>query len=1185
MTHDAATGSPVGAEALLDGYVPGDVLRRTSGLGAMTGVQALGRLLFDQHRADQRRGWHTAGLVSGYRGSPLAGLDLVLERHADLLAEHDIRFIPGVNEELGATVVYGSQLAPQLPGPRFDGVFGLWYGKAPGVDRSVDAFKHGTWMGTTPRGGVLVAAGDDPASKSSSLPSNSTMALAESYMPVLAPVDVADVLRLGRFGFEMSRFSGAWVGFTVVTNVGDAYEVIDLGVEQDFVVPEFEWNGAPWQPTFKQGVTIPEAIALEREVLDGRLAAATAFASANGLDRIEGAVGEARLGLVASGHTYAQLRDALDRLGLGEDALRRRGIRVLRLGLTHPIDRAGLLRFADGLDEIVVVEDKRAFIETQIKEALYDLSVRPRVFGKQGPDGRALVPVHGALEADRIIVALARLLADRVGGEHVDLRHPALRPQLPALTLTPVNRTPFFCSGCPHNRSTETPEGSLAGAGIGCHAMTTFMDRSIGFTQMGGEGVSWVGAAPFTDTEHLFQNLGDGTFFHSGSLAVRQAVAAGTNITFKLLYNAAVAMTGGQHADGSVDPASVTWLLHGEGVARTVIVTDEPGKYPRGTKLAPGVTVHHRDQLDEVQRELRDTAGVTVLLYDQACAAETRRKRKRGQAPDPERRVLINEAVCEGCGDCGQKSNCLSVEPVETEFGRKTQIDQTSCNKDYSCLRGDCPSFLTVVPGSAPAGKATRPAVRRANLPADLPEPSARPSAANLVMVGIGGTGVVTANQVLATAALLSGLDARALDQTGLSQKAGAVVSHLRITPTAEGRPGLVGAGAADGYLVFDALAATTEVNLGRCDKERTVAVVSTSEVPTGRMITDPTAAYPGRSALLGRIAARTRAAELSAMDALDLAERLFGNTAAANFLVIGAAYQKGLLPVSAEAIERAIELNGVGVKTTVQAFRAGRKSVLAPDWLAEETVEETAATPVRASRDATAALALVEAATAGSVEVGEELRRILEIRVPDLAAYQNLGYARRYLDVVTSVARAERGIVAGEQVLTETVARNLYKLMAYKDEYEVARLHLDPELDRQVQERFGAGARVKYQLHPPVLRALGMQRKISFGRTARPMFRVLRALRGLRGTAADPFGYAKLRRVERELVTEYVQVALRLAAELTAGNHALAVRIAGLPDVVRGYEEIKLASVETYRARMQESLRDLAVPAEAASV
>ncbi|GAA0641507.1 indolepyruvate ferredoxin oxidoreductase family protein [Kutzneria viridogrisea] len=1122
----------------------------------LSGVQALGRLLLDQHRADTERGWRTAGLVSGYRGSPLGGLDQLLARNAKLLAEHDIKFIPGVNEELGATVVYGSQLAQQLPDPSYEGVFGLWYGKAPGVDRSADAFKHGSWMGTTRRGGVLVVAGDDPACKSSTLPSNSTMALAESFMPVLAPSTVAEVLRLGRLGVEMSRYCGSWVGFTVLTSVADAYEAVDLGQVPTVREPEFSWQGRPWQPTHKPGVTIPDAIAMEREVLDGRLAAAVAFARANGVNEVSGATGPARLGLLAVGRAWVELREALDRLGLDEDSLPRHGIRVMKLALVHPLDTEGVREFAEGLDELVVVEDKRAFVETQVRDALYDLPRRPRVLGKTDTSGRELIPVHGELDADRLVKALSDLLVDRIGAEHLDLSHRSLRPKRLALSLSPVSRTPFFCSGCPHNRSTVVPEGSLAGAGIGCHAMTTFMDRSLGMTQMGGEGVTWVGAAPFSGTGHMFQNLGDGTFFHSGSLAIRQAVAAGTNITFKLLYNSAVAMTGGQDADGAVDPIGVTHMLHAEGVAGIVVVTDEPGKYPRATAWAPGVRVRHRDDLEAVQRELRERPGTTVILYDQACAAETRRKRKRGKAPEPAKRVLINEAVCEGCGDCGRKSNCLSVEPVDTEFGRKTRIDQTSCNKDFSCLLGDCPSFLTVLPGEV-----ARARVRAPQLPADQPEPTARPVAANVVLVGVGGTGVVTANQVLATAALLDGLDARSLDQTGLSQKAGAVVSHLRVGPSLGERPGFVGEGGADAYLAFDALAATAPANLARCSPVRSTAVVSTSEVPTGRTVTDPHAVFPEGGSLLAAIAERTRAERLLSFDALALAEQLFGATTAANFLVIGAAYQAGLLPISAAAIERAIEINGVGVATTTQAFRAGRQLVIDPSWPSSVDEQPAEVTELaRAQRHLGAARELLAAHA-----LRGELLRITELRVADLIGYQDERYARRYLEVVASVA-------ADSVPLAEAVARNLYKLMAYKDEYEVARLHLDPELHRQTEQRFGRGARAKYLLHPPILRALGMRRKIALGRTARPVFTALRSMRRLRGTRLDVFGYAHLRRVERELVEEYLGVVRRLRG----ADEALALRIAELPDLVRGYEEIKLDSVRRYRSELGGLLAEL---------
>ncbi|WP_067477468.1 indolepyruvate ferredoxin oxidoreductase family protein [Actinomadura hibisca] len=1120
-----------------------DRLELETGRIALGGVQALVRLVLDQRRADALRGWSTAGFVSGYRGSPLGGLDQQLQRAGKLLDAHDIRFIPGVNEELAATAVYGSQLVPQLPDPRFEGVFGLWYGKAPGVDRSLDAFKHANWLGTTERGGVLVVAGDDPSCKSSTLPSATEGALADAFMPVLVPASVGDVLRLGRYGYEMSRYSGAWVGFKIITDVADAHEVVDVAPVGAPVLPEFAWRGRPWKPTRKAGIDIKTTTAMEPEVLEGRLEAAAAFAAANRLDRVEGATGEARVGLVAAGRTYLELREALDRLGLDDAALERRGVRLLRLAMIHPLHRDGIRAFAAGLDEIVVVEEKRPFVESQIRDILYDLPERPAVLGKRGPDGAALIPADGGLEADRITRALARLLADRLGEEHLDLRHPVLKPRVPKINMLAPARTPYFCSGCPHNRSTAVPEDSLAAGGIGCHIMSVFMDRSLGTTQMGGEGAMWVGAAPFSGTEHMFQNIGDGTFFHSGSLAIRQAVAADTNITYKLLYNNAVAMTGGQDADGGADPVTVTRMLHAEGVAKIIVVADDPGKYPRGTDWAPGVTVRHRDEMDAVQRELRDVPGVTVVLYDQACAAETRRKRKRGQAPDPVTRVLINEAVCEGCGDCGTKSNCLSVEPVETEFGRKTQINQTSCNKDYSCLDGDCPSFVTVVPGKKKSRAQGLPEI------GELGELADRPHTGDVLLVGIGGTGVVTVNQVLATAALLDGVHARTLDQTGLSQKAGAVVSHLRVTGTDRDRPGQIGAGGADAYLVFDALAGTSETNLRRCATDRTGAVVSTGEVPTGQMIVDVTAKLPPSADLVGQIAARTRADRMVAFDALALAERWFGNSAPANFIVVGAAYQAGLLPLSAKAVEEAIEVNGVQVAANVQAFRAGRRMVLDPAW------------------------ARVEEPAPAAVPVGDDLASVLRVRVPDLVKYQNATLARRYLDTVRGVERAEKAAGVAGQRLATAVARNLYKLMAYKDEYEVARLHLDPALRRRVEEQFGAGSEIKYMLHPPILRALGMDKKIALGKTAKPAFYALRAMRGLRGTPLDPFGLAEQRRVERRLVADYLAVVERLMAELDEARHGLAVEIAELPDMIRGYEDVKTANVARYQDRLGELL------------
>jgi indolepyruvate ferredoxin oxidoreductase len=807
---------------------------------------------------------------------------------------------------------------------------------------------------------------------------------------------------------------------------------------------------------------------------------------------------------------------------------------------------------------VLVVEEKRGFLELLLREALYELADRPRIVGKRDEAGQALVPADGELDADAVARVVARRLMPRVAVESVRARVAvieAARERPVSLTLA---RPPFFCSGCPHNRSTVVPEGSMAAGGIGCHGLAMNMGRNvIGITQMGGEGAQWVGLAPFVDVPHLFQQLGDGTLFHSGSLAIRQAVAAGTRVTFKILYNSAVAMTGGQDAAGAVPVPDLTRLLEAEGVGRILVLTDEPGKYPKNARWAPGVEVWHRDRLDEAQRILREAPGVTALIYDQRCAAEKRRLRKRGKLPDPAMRVVINELVCEGCGDCGVKSNCLSVQPVETEFGRKTQIHQSSCNKDYSCLRGDCPSFLTVVPAAGGRSKARkRYVVDRA-----LPEPELRVRrTAGLFLMGIGGTGVVTVNQILATAALVDGKHVAGLDQTGLSQKGGPVVSHLRVGDTAADVASKVGVAEADAYLAFDLLVGSSAVNLVRARPDLTIAVVSTTQVPTGAMVTSPDVHFPDPGGLHASINRVTRKDENVFVDALGLAEALFGDHMAANMIVLGAAYQAGAIPIRGEAIEAAIAINAVQVEMNTQAFRAGRLLVADPGWLG--TVERRRAGAVSARAEVgPEARALVD-----SVDAGAEVRRLLEVRVPELIAYQDLGYARRYVEFVRTVAAAERTAVPGETRLTEAVARYLYKLMAYKDEYEVARLHLRPEVRASIEAELGPGT-VRYQLHPPILRALGMTRKLSLGPWVEGLFRVLVALRRLRGTALDPFGYAKVRRIDRGLVSEYRAMVERTLRGLGPEGHERAVRIARLPDLVRGYEEVRLRNVERFRA------------------
>ena len=1139
--------------------------RQEEGTILLSGIQALVRLPLDQHRADRRRGLNTATLISGYRGSPLGGLDVTVERNQRLLREHQVVFISGVNEDLGATAVFGSQLTHLFPKPRYDGVLGMWYGKAPGVDRSGDVFKHANFAGVGRHGGVLAVAGDDPQAKSSSLPTHSEIAFYDALFPVLCPGSVQDVLDLGRLGFELSRYSGLWVGFKIVTDLADAIATAEVAPERVTVAdPGFTFEGRPWRPVQPALIIPPFTLEVEREIHYGRLEAAKAFAAANRLNVIDGARSGAWLGIAAAGKTYHDLRQALADLGLEDEALRHHGIRLLKVGMLYPLEPGVVREFAGGLEELLVVEEKRGFLELLLRDVLYDRPERPRVVGKRDEQGRVLVPIDRELDADSIARIVAGRLGRRVQLDSMRGRVALLEAvrERPATATLP--RLPYFCSGCPHNRSTAVPEGSLAAAGIGCHSMVLYMDRPVvGITQMGGEGVQWVGLAPFTEMPHLFQQLGDGTFFHSGSLAIRQAVAAGTSITFKILYNSAVAMTGGQDAAGAVPVPDLTRQLEAEGVRRTLVLTDEPDKYGKAARFGAGVEVWHRDRLDEAQRTLRAVPGVTALVYDQRCAAEKRRLRKRGKLADPETRVVVNEAVCEGCGDCGVQSNCLSVQPVDTEFGRKTRIHQSSCNKDYSCLRGDCPSFVTV----EPLGRSTRAGRSLYRVEEPLPEPVPRVRReASLFLAGIGGTGVVTVNQILATAALLDGQHVAGLDQTGLSQKGGPVVSHLKISDRPLVGAGKVGAGEADAYLGFDLLVAAAPQNLARARPDTTIAVVSISAVPTGAMVASPEVRFPEPSGLVAAVDRLTRKDENVFLDALGLAEALFGDHMAANMIVLGAAYQAGAIPVRAAAIEAAIAVNGTAVEMNTHAFRVGRLVVARPGFARTASRRGAGAADTERPPLTKEARALVE-----SVPAAGELRRLLEVRVPELIAYQDVAYAGAYLELVGRVAVAEQARVPGETRLAEAVARYLFKLMAYKDEYEVARLHLATDVVRPLAEQLDDGSfdRVRryYHLHPPFLRALGWKRKIRVGPWFDGVFRLLVALRGLRGTALDPFGRARVRRAERALVGQYRALVEGTLADLSPATHDRAVALARLPELVGGYEEIKLRGVERFWA------------------
>jgi indolepyruvate ferredoxin oxidoreductase len=1115
----------------------------------LTGVQALVRVLLDQHRADAQAGLHTATLVSGYQGSPLAAFDREVARLGPLAAEHELVLRPAVNEELGATAVWGSQLTRTLPRPRYDGVLGVWYGKAPGVDRSADAIRHGNYVGTDSRGGVLALCGDDPACKSSTIPSASESLLAALQVPVLVPGSVQEILDIGRHAIACSRASGLWAALKVVTNIADAAATVRVGLHRvEPVMPELEWHGAPYVHHPSAHLVAPQSLEMERSLVEIRVELAKLYAQTNRLNRIVANAPAARVGVVAAGATVHNVRGAVASLGLGEDG----PVRMLQLGMIYPLDEESIRKFAAGLDEIVVLEEKAPFLERLVRDALYAGPATPAVVGKRDDRGHSLVPAHGTLDADGI----ARILGARLLKYH---ELPGVRDRLdqldqvarrPAADLR-ATRTPFFCSGCPHNSSTVAPDDAIVGAGIGCHTMVMRAHNNhgnvIGVTQMGGEGAQWIGAAPFVDVPHFVQNLGDGTFHHSGSLAIRAAVAAGLNITYKLLFNGYVAMTGGQQIEGQLGVMAAAHSLAAEGVRQIVITTHEPENYS-GQQLPPVAEVRHRREIMRTQHELAQVSGVTVLLHDQACAAELRRERKTGRAPDPPQRVIINERVCEGCGDCGAKSGCLSVEPVDTEFGRKTRINQTSCNKDYSCLDGDCPSFLTVTPPPVSAPPVRVPATT-------LPDPETCAAAdVRIRLVGIGGTGVVTVSQVLSMAALLDGRHATGLDQTGLSQKAGQVVSDVRITraPIQEGVT--FPSETADVLLAFDLLGAADAHNLRVATPERTVAIVSDSAIPTGRMVVDVSAPVADAAAARATIDATTHSTQNVYLDAQLIAQRLLGDTTPANMIVLGAAGQAGVLPVSLDALREAIRLNGAAVERNLAALDWGRAWVAAQEAVVA-ALEEGTAPPLPVL--STQAHHLINRVTAGH----GELRRLLEIRIPDLIGWGGLSAAVRYSDALAHVHANESELIPGSTALTEAVARGLHKLMAYKDEYEVARLHL---------EGLGAlpdGSKFKFHLHPPLLRALGLRRKLTLGRWFVPALWILRHGKVLRGTPLDFFGYARVRRIERGLPAEYLALVNAALGQLTPDTLELALEAAASADIIRGYEQIKLQNIELFRA------------------
>jgi len=1136
-----------------------------NGRALMSGVQALVRLPMLQKKRDAFAGLNTAGFISGYRGSPLGGYDQALWQAKKHLAAQNIQFVPGVNEELAATAVWGSQQLDLYPkGNKFDGVFGIWYGKGPGVDRCSDVFKHANMAGTSKHGGVIALAGDDHIAKSSTAAHQSDHIFKACGLPVFFPSSVQDILDMGLHAFAMSRFAGVWSGMKTIQEIVESTasvfvdpDRVDIVIPTDFQMPDgglhIRWPDAPLEQ--------------EARLMDHKWYAALAYVRANKLNHnvIEGP--NDRFGIIASGKAYNDTRQALHDLGLDDDECRKLGIRLHKVNVVWPLEATITREFAKGLHEILVVEEKRQVIEYQLKEELYNwrADVRPNVLGKfdesDGDDSggewsrpnpsqnwllRAQADLTPAIIGKAIAKRLKKLGVDSDTAARMDARIALIEAKERSMVVQAIDtsdRTPFFCSGCPHNTSTRVPEGSRAVAGIGCHYMTVWMDRSTTtFSQMGGEGVSWVGQAAFTTDQHVFANLGDGTYYHSGLLAVRQSIAAGVNITYKILFNDAVAMTGGQPVDGTLKVPEMTRELDAEGAVKIVVVTDEPEKYQESdiaARLAKGVTVHHRDDLDTIQKQMREIKGCTVIIYDQTCATEKRRRRKRGTLVDPAKRVVINELVCEGCGDCSVQSNCLSVEPVETEFGRKRRINQNTCNKDYSCVKGFCPSFITVEGGQLKGKKKDAVRPNPFALP-PLPEPSL-PLAETpwgIVVAGVGGTGVITIGQLLGMAAHLEGKGIVTQDAAGLAQKGGATWSHIQIANRADAiLTTKVGTAEADLVIGCDPIVTANKSTLVVMREGRTFVAMNTHGTPTAAFVTNPSWQFPAANCDAAVLNA-AGAGQVGALDADQLAVQLVGDSLYTNPLMLGYAWQKGKVPLSHAAMMRAIELNNVQVENNKLAFEWGR----------------------RAAHDLAAVQALLKPA-----QVIEFIKKTVNLddmvakRVEFLTAYQNAAYAQSYKAFVEKVRAAETPL--NSKKLSEAVARYLFKLMAYKDEYEVARLHSDPVFLNQIASQFEGDYKLNYHLAPPLTAKKndkGELQKSKFGPAMLTGFKWLAKLKGLRGTAFDLFGRTEERRTERALITEYRASIDELLTTLNAGNLALATEIARIPEEIRGYGHVK---------------------------
>ncbi|MGN7919835.1 indolepyruvate ferredoxin oxidoreductase family protein [Lysobacter sp. ESA13C] len=1223
MTSTAELSSPSSANtdltnSVLDtDYSLDHKYTRQEGRIYLSGVQALVRLPLMQRLRDQAAGLNTAGFISGYRGSPLGGFDLELWRARKYLEASGVKFTPGLNEDLGATMVWGTQQTNLFPGAKVEGVYGMWYGKGPGVDRTGDVFKHANAAGTSKYGGVLALAADDHACRSSTLPHGSEGEFTSAMMPILNPAGVQDILDMGLIGWAMSRFTGRWVGFKTIAETVESSASVDVNplalqivTPDDFVMPpgglSIRWPDPPMDQ--------------EMRLHQYAVKAAQAFARANGIDRTVIDSPNARLGIITTGKSYLDVLQALEYLGLDERACSDLGIRVYKVGMTWPLEPVGLRAFARGLDDILVVEEKHAFIESQMKESMYnwDGERRPSIVGKYDESGEWILPSTGELTPARIAGVIARRIQRFHNSEHMEnvLRWMAEKESELALPRASFPRVPHYCSGCPHNTSTVVPEGSRALGGIGCHYMVTWMDRDTNtFTHMGGEGVTWSGQSAFTDTEHVFQNLGDGTYFHSGSLAIRQSVATGVNITYKILYNDAVAMTGGQPVDGTLSVPQIAHQVRSEGVHTIVLLSDDIAKWNKREIFPSDMEFHDRKELDAVQKRLREVKGTSVLIFDQTCATEKRRRRKRGKMVDPQKRVMVNTLVCEGCGDCGKKSFCVSVLPKETEFGRKREIDQSNCNKDYSCVNGFCPSFVTVEGGGLKKKKGSSAKDRLQNLPA--PQLPALDTPWNILITGVGGTGVVTIGALLGMAGHLEGKGASVLDQTGLAQKGGAVTTHIRIAKTpADIHAVRIAAGEADLVLGCDMVVVNDYWALSKVRAGRSAVVLNTYEAMPGTFTTRPDMQFPAAD-IVAAVRQALGGEEPLLVDATQLATALLGDAIATNLFILGYAWQRALVPISFDALMRAVELNGAAIEMNKTAFAWGRLAAIDPKAVAEaaglvrnaptaaeatphalphlapgewegnewgatsapratRNEDELRHVPANADSDNVAFLPLDD------LRLSRSLDELISRRIAFLTEYQDANYAKRYADFVAKVRAAEQAKAPGSTDLAEAVARYSFKLMAYKDEYEVARLYTSGDFQRKLEQQFDGDYKLKFHLAPPLLAKKDDQGRLikqEFGPWVFTAFKWMAKLRKLRGSKLDIFGYTEERKMERQLIADYEQTVTGLLATLDGGNVDLAAEIASVPEHIRGYGHVKEAHLHKAKEREAELLKEYRNP------